>query len=511
MTDVDELGRAAATALRASVRVDADAGLRRLHESVRSGGPGRRRWWAVAGAAAVVALGVAGFVVLDHSPSKQSPAPATIPVTVTTMTPTTGIPATSAAVAPTTIATTTSAAPVTSTTTTTADAAASDLTLFAAPPVIDLPPRLVDLPLPGCDPACPSLATAADGTLVAWDHETQTFSLLAPDAAAAEQVALQAPEITGDTLVAVGPDDVAYLLAFRTRTPAEDVLDFVAVPLRGPNAGTVVATVERAGDISGDTDYAPTPQGLVAVGCCDDSTIRPDLRATPVMSWVDSSGRPTVAWNRLFAFDATPGSMAVLPIGTDVPIPVDDALDVAGVRGMPLLAGAVDGGVFVATWSVADSEWRLVRAGASDHSERIVVPPDGTLLVHLDPYGAIVVVDGTKLARWTLPGYGAPRSFDPGRELTPEVFGTADEAVQGMLDALRADTSCENPTTAALTGTEQVGISVVARYDVRSGCDDSIAGAAVAIQFVRGDGDWFGQTGVEAPLCSRGVSDGRCV
>ena len=57
MATVDELGRSAAATLRRSVEVDGEAGLRRLHESAPAPDPRHRRWWALAGAAAVVLLG----------------------------------------------------------------------------------------------------------------------------------------------------------------------------------------------------------------------------------------------------------------------------------------------------------------------------------------------------------------------------------------------------------------------------------------------------------------------
>lgn len=360
------------------------------------------------------------------------------------------------------------------------------------------------------------MATTTDGTVVAWDGDAQALHVLAPGSAEALAVPLRAPGWTGDRLVAIGPDDVAYLFARPTDASPDETLDLLAVAFTGPKAGTVITRAAGVGDPSGDTDYVATAAGIVTVGCCDRAPVRPAPDAAPIMAWVDADGRPATSTATSLTFQYSPGHQTVTRSDSTALFDVTTALagqDLPG-RGMPMLAAAHDGSVLVAAgvFDGTRSYMRVARVRPDGSTELFTGLGDGMRLIGLDASGPIVA-DDTAIFLWQLPGYGATRSFDPGRELRlTDPYTTADEAVQGALDVLRRNDSCEVPTTAELTGTEERGISVVARYDVRSGCDDSITGAAVAIQFVQADGAWSGQVGVTAPLCTRGVTaDGRCV
>ena len=58
-------------------------------------------------------------------------------------------------------------------------------------------------------------------------------------------------------------------------------------------------------------------------------------------------------------------------------------------------------------------------------------------MLALDAYGA-VVADGTTLARWQFPGYGAAMPIDAAALVDGATFATADDAVAAILVALRA-------------------------------------------------------------------------
>lgn len=522
MPNVDELGRQAAAALRRDVRVDVESGLRRLHASTPA--PQRRgRRWAVVGAAAVVLLAVAAFVVIDRTPARHSPAttPATATTTSIEPTPNTTVaPPTTSTAPPTTATTAADTTPATTAAATTAPPTSSapvvappstDLAVFAAPPTIELPPMLIDLPLSGCDPSCPSVVGTGDGTLVAFDAGAQSLQVLPLGATEATVVPLRDPGWTGGWIVAVGPGDIAYLFGHAADVMADEAQDLVAIPLTGPSAGTIVARTPGVGDISGDTEYEPTASGIVAVSCCSNDRVRPDPAKRPTMAWVDADGRAVTGASTYLTATFEPRYVVVERSDSNVPFEVTAAFVDDIVRGMPELAAEADGGVLVATASTNGPGWRFLRARPDGSVELFGGLADGQYLLALDPSGPIVAT-GTGIARWQLPGYGGPTSFEATELTGAASFASSDEAAEAVLATLRSPNGCEVVPTARLTGTEARTDRVIARFEVRESCDDSIAGRAIAVELRPGaDGRWTAAAAVAAPLCRRGVTDGACV
>jgi hypothetical protein len=245
---LDRLGARAATAMRELARTtaDPDGDL----AVVLGGGAGERpaptanrvRWLA---AAAVVGVAVAAVVAVaggGEEPARIVPATAP-PTPVTPVTPVT--PATSLTSVPTTtIAAETTVGPPPSTTIPTGSATS---------------PLEVLRPCAGLD--CEDVRYGASGLPVVYDAAARTLTVLG---ATTRTLALDIPEIAG-RLVAVGPDDVAYLAVESASEPSPGRL--LAVPTSGERAGTVTVLAGPT-DGLGLVGVGPSAGGIEVVDCC---------------------------------------------------------------------------------------------------------------------------------------------------------------------------------------------------------------------------------------------------
>jgi hypothetical protein len=152
---------------------------------------------------------------------------------------------------------------------------------------------------------CTHLASTEDGRIVAFDPIDSSLSIYDErgDVLLQPPIAVAAFPVDADAFFRyVGPDDVAY---FQYMTPGggDPSMDMIAVPLSGPNAGTVV--MSWAGlDGTGDSTLIPRRAGLTSVGCCGARVARPAPDA-PIYRWVDRNG--DVVESTAPSFDLTLG------------------------------------------------------------------------------------------------------------------------------------------------------------------------------------------------------------
>jgi hypothetical protein len=241
---LDRLGARAATAMRELARTtaDPDGDL----AMVLGGGADERpaptanrvRWLA---AAAVVGVAVAAVVALaggGDEPARLVPAtPPPTPVTpATPATPLTSLPTT------TIVAVTTVGPP---STTTPAGSATSPVEVLRTCTGLD----------------CEDVRYGASGLPVVYDAAARALSVLG---ATTRTLALDIPETAG-RLVAVGPDDVAYLAveSASERSPGR----LLAVPTSGERAGTVTVLAGPT-DGLGLVGVGPSAKGIEVVDCC---------------------------------------------------------------------------------------------------------------------------------------------------------------------------------------------------------------------------------------------------
>lgn len=93
-------------------------------------------------------------------------------------------------------------------------------------------------------------------------------------------------------LVAVGPDDVAYLAG--TPPDATDPVAFlVALPTTGPAAGREIARSPGTLDGSGDSTLIATAGGVMEVGCCGFDERLPPAGNQLALVWVAPDGLPS--------------------------------------------------------------------------------------------------------------------------------------------------------------------------------------------------------------------------
>lgn len=506
MANLDDRARRAAARLRADAAryVDADAGLERIrHEG---GGGKTRSWWsprllAAAAAIVVIATGVAVLAlrseptpVADEPGTTVAPLPTDAPSTVPSTLPATTAPA----------PTTTEPGPVPTT--------APPSPIASALPVVAVAPRLEPLALDGCSlPRCTLASTTVEGsvTLVALDAETETF-LVGVDAWQ-EPVTVTPAEPLGEQayLVTVGPGMVAYVAAMGELDEAP-AMDLVAVALTGEQPGQILERLVGVVDGSGDTDLVPTPDGLVAVGCCGPDTLRPDPAAEPVIRWLGPDGTPltdpgphvSVEWvqegvdGRAYSSLTGGEEWVLLPAST-------------WFRGMPLTAVVGERDYLVAWWE-PEVGGRLVRvSGAVGLSYEIAVPAELAIMT-MDALGA-VVFDGESFQRWTLPTLAASQVVtDTVASWLPADAESATVLIDAALAELRHDDGCEIPPSAEAAVQRTFSDDrVVVFLTQRVGCDDAVGGAVLVLTLARNPetGTWGLERAGSWPLCLRGGTD----
>ena len=211
--------------------------------AVRSGAvnePGKRKWWVVVAAIVFVGAVIVTLVVAlggDDDAAPVASVPATSLVVPTTSAPPLETPDTAAPTPP-----------------------SSDT---AAPSTTELAGRTSPLDqyaaCTGQD--CPNVQYAPDGIPVAYDADEKTVTVLE---ASPRTIPLDIPESQG-RLIAIGPDEVAYLLVV---SPGETSPGrIVAVPSGSAEAGTVYEVVGSTDGLS-DVFVVPSAAAIEVADCC---------------------------------------------------------------------------------------------------------------------------------------------------------------------------------------------------------------------------------------------------
>jgi hypothetical protein len=203
-------------------------------------GAGRRDWWVLVAAAAVLAVVAAVLVIVLRDGDDGVSTPASVPATSGS-------------------GPTTNAPPTTSTPRTT-----------STPPTTNEPPSTTALagrtsPLDEfrtCNrSSCPNVQYAADGLAVAYHPESKTITVLE---ATPRTLTLDVAESQG-RLLAVGPDEVAYLLVESAEAPNPGRI--LAVATDAEQAGTVHEVLGPT-DGLGSVVVVPSADGIDVVDCC---------------------------------------------------------------------------------------------------------------------------------------------------------------------------------------------------------------------------------------------------
>jgi len=209
------------------------------------------------------------------------------------------------------------------------------------------------------DYVCPSFATRADGRVVALDPITGALFL--PDYSPEADEAIVVPGLAGTraSLVAIGPDDVAYVTR-QTPGQSDPIGDLLAISMAPANPGAILAEVDQAIDQSGDSSLFGSNAGLVSVGCCDFAPVRPDASQAPTMAWVDSSGAVIVDEAPQMSVEPREdGSLDVIRRDGAEEVRWNVA-DVGPVRGMPKLVATDDGGAMMLLFGPRSPGARIV-------------------------------------------------------------------------------------------------------------------------------------------------------
>lgn len=183
-------------------------------------------------------------------------------------------------------------APSTTTAATTTEPAATDApTTTVSMPSLD--PRLVVEPLgdlgPNCsESGCTTVAFAPSGEPVVFDAALSSLVFLDSGRSVPVDPALG----SWLYLVAVGPDDVAYI-AGSPPDAMDPVMFLVAIATTGPAAGQVVARSPDELDGSGDSSLIASARGIVSVGCCGFDDRLPPVDNRLAMAWVTPTGEPS--------------------------------------------------------------------------------------------------------------------------------------------------------------------------------------------------------------------------
>lgn len=176
-----------------------------------------------------------------------------------------------------------------------------DTTVDTTPPtesptttsVTPLDPRLVVEPIEGIttncsESGCTSLVISQAGELVVLDPTISELRFLE----SGRTVAVDPSLGVWMFVVAVGPDDVAYLGG--TPPDANDpVAILVAVATTGPSAGQEIARAPGNLDGSGDSTLIATASGLMEVGCCGFGERLPPAGSEVELAWVTPDGEPS--------------------------------------------------------------------------------------------------------------------------------------------------------------------------------------------------------------------------
>lgn len=231
---------------------------------------------------------------------------------------------------------------------------------------------------------CTTLLSDPYGTLYACDPVTMALSSYG-----AQPATTQLPACP----MLIGPGPVAYLM----ESTGPESLDLVAVAIGGPSAGTELRRWTGALDVSGDTDYVATPDGIKTVGCCG-LGMAADLERPAAFEWVLPPGVPEAPPFTVATVDTSDGAVIV---ADEQAWPLTEAFGEVWLRGATAVVPIDGGGALAQIYNMADGRLSLVRAW-----------PDGALdvLPVGDPYvttgaqvleraGTVIVADGDTFAR----------------------------------------------------------------------------------------------------------------
>jgi hypothetical protein len=273
-------------------------------------------WLGVAASVAALVVGIVAITRIDNDqvssvPPVTSPSPTTVDPTDTSVhvdLSSVPVPTSSPAAIPTTVEPPTTSAPTSTSTTTTTTTTTTPRTSAPVlqPTAEELGMLLGDVAWEGagiesdCEGislgnganaiACTGLRIDPDGVPVTFDPWNRTLSRYVRDDGEYRVIALPAELDDLDVgLLAVGPDDVAYLMA----SADGEASDVFAVSVAAADAGRLLETFPAAVPI-GDIDVLPTPEGLVASGWYDQGQ-RPAADSEVLVDWVDRD--PTDARN----------------------------------------------------------------------------------------------------------------------------------------------------------------------------------------------------------------------
>jgi hypothetical protein len=458
---------------------------------------GQRQLLMVAAAVLLLAVVGTGLVALgtrDQRPAEEAATSAAAPTTSSPVSPSSS-PSSAPSTTPGTVLVATTL-PATTVTTTTS--------------VVDplLPPGEV-LPITyrcADEFTCTQLASTEDGRLVVFDPVDNAMVVYDAIGQVIETTVPLAMSLAGQfpLLGHIGPDDVAY---FSVVPPGvnDPVSDLIAIPLRGPSAGAVVARYTGL-DGSGDSELAPQAAGFATVGCCEPLAARPAPDAA-VYPYVDSNGAPITSAAPHFRLDLGESGNRVVRIDDSsegVVFALPSAL--AAPRGMPELVATADGGALALdvlygstqTFGVIARFNRDWPENDVDNSDVFFVPvpqgqPDAGVVL-LERTGTVIVLSGSSYVRATLEDV-ATRGW-PGRVVVDSATGAV--AVSG-LDAYIAEARpdwARYADTLALQLVQVVGPneSLTWEYDETTGVltvttsgflDDSVAASRITAQTSR--------------------------
>ena len=133
---------------------------------------------------------------------------------------------------------------------------------------------------------CVSVAITLAGEVVSFDSATRVITFVDSGRTVTLDPSVAAPW----SLVAMGPDDVAYIDV--VPLIGADPWDLIAVPTTGARFGMEVARVGGL-DPSGDSNLITTAKGVMQVGCCGFDDRSPPAETPLTMAWVTATGEPS--------------------------------------------------------------------------------------------------------------------------------------------------------------------------------------------------------------------------
>ncbi|MFZ4809996.1 MAG: hypothetical protein ACOYL9_01505 [Ilumatobacteraceae bacterium] len=371
---------------------------------------------------------------------------------------------------------------------------------------VDVEPRAFPLELDGCG-GC-SIDSLADGRLIVFRESTGSFVLIAADGTTQEIRLDQPPSAS---LLAVGPDDVVYLV---TRATSEEPTDIIAFRL-GTSMATEIARAKAVGDPSGDTDIVPTTNGLVAVGCCSFDPIRPDPNAEPLMRWVNRDGatvtdsRPQIRVETVVAGEGAANGVAFVredANGTVKRWPATGGIE-AFIRGMPGVAPLDDGGAIVVYQDLGGAATIYLRLKPNGAIERTTSAPQYAFPIRS---GALYGWGDGSFEQIVLATFTDPVDALGGGLPTGS---SADDVIQQLVAQRQPQVAEQGDCVTSVRVVGRTGTDpVIATIASRNPCDDSVGGQNLTSTIGSdADGRWAVTAATEANLCLRGTDGVVCV